>query len=40
MESLDEKGILTELDDLFGSYKAERESRESFGDYTLRRLFS
>ena len=40
MESLDEKGILTELDELFGSYKKEREAEESFGDYTLRKLFA
>ncbi|MES2776716.1 MAG: assimilatory sulfite reductase (NADPH) hemoprotein subunit [Bacteroidota bacterium] len=40
MESLDEKGILTELDSLFGSYKNERNSKESFGDYTLRSLFA
>ncbi len=39
MESLDEKGILTELDELLGSYKQEREAKESFGDYTLRKLF-
>jgi sulfite reductase (NADPH) hemoprotein beta-component len=40
MESLDEKGILAELDELLGAYKDEREVKESFGDYTLRKLFA
>ncbi len=40
MESLDEKGILTELDQLLGCYKAERTIKESFGDYSLRKLFA
>ncbi|MEO7310927.1 MAG: assimilatory sulfite reductase (NADPH) hemoprotein subunit [Chitinophagaceae bacterium] len=40
MESLDEMGILSELDALFGAFKTEREPEESFGDYSLRRLFA
>jgi hypothetical protein len=38
-ESLDESQILTELDILFASFKAKRNSKESFGDYALRTQF-
>jgi len=38
-ESLDESQILTELDNLFGSFKEKRNSKESFGDYALRTQF-
>jgi sulfite reductase (NADPH) hemoprotein beta-component len=36
-ESLDEPAILQELDDLFGSFKKERQQEESFGDFTMRK---
>ena len=36
-ESLDEAGILTELDNLFATFKNERESKESFGDFSFRK---
>ena len=36
-ESLDEDNILTELDNLFGSFKKERKKNESFGDFALRK---
>lgn len=36
-EALDEGGILTELDNLFGIYKAEKNSGERFGDFAIRR---
>jgi sulfite reductase (NADPH) hemoprotein beta-component len=36
-ESVDEETILTELDGLFGAYKAERIDGETFGDYTVRK---
>ncbi|MEO5892345.1 MAG: NADPH-dependent assimilatory sulfite reductase hemoprotein subunit [Ferruginibacter sp.] len=36
-ESLDEAQILSELDQLFASFKEERISTESFGDYTWRK---
>lgn len=35
-ESLEEEGILSELDNLFGRYAAERADGETFGDYTNR----
>ncbi len=38
-ESLDESQILSELDSLFGSFKEKRNSKESFGDYTMRTQF-
>ena len=38
-ESLDESQILNELDNLFGSFKEKRNSKESFGDYALRTQF-
>jgi sulfite reductase (NADPH) hemoprotein beta-component len=38
-ESLDESQILTELDSLFASFKAKRNSKESFGDYAFRTQF-
>jgi sulfite reductase (NADPH) hemoprotein beta-component len=38
-ESLDEKSILTELDILFGEFKANRKKKESFGDFTYRTKF-
>ena len=39
-ENLEEPAILDELDKLFGSYKAERNSGETFGDFTDRKLFA
>jgi sulfite reductase (NADPH) hemoprotein beta-component len=39
-ESLDEQEILSELNTWFGSFKAERKEKESFGDYTWRKLFN
>ncbi len=39
-ESLDEAGILSELDKLFGDFKKERNQNESFGDYTYRTKFA
>lgn len=39
-ESLDEGEILLQLDDLFASFSRERNKSESFGDYTLRKLFA
>ncbi|MDB5221337.1 MAG: cysI [Chitinophagaceae bacterium] len=36
-ESLEEPEILTELDGLFASFKNERNSNESFGDFTMRK---
>ena len=36
-ESLDEAGLLAELDILFGHFKTERNTAESFGDYTFRK---
>jgi sulfite reductase (NADPH) hemoprotein beta-component len=39
-ESLDEEAILSELDTIFGSFKKERVSDESFGDYSYRRYVS
>ncbi len=38
-ESLDESQILTELDSLFSSFKENRKSKESFGDYAFRTQF-
>lgn len=38
-ESLDEKQILSELDELFASFKKERAGTESFGDYTWKKQF-
>lgn len=35
-ENIDEAGILTTLDELFGRYAAERRAREGFGDYVVR----
>ncbi|MGB2520491.1 assimilatory sulfite reductase (NADPH) hemoprotein subunit [Shewanella algae] len=35
-ENIQEAEILSELDDLFGRYAAERETGESFGDFTVR----
>ncbi|MGZ8537114.1 MAG: NADPH-dependent assimilatory sulfite reductase hemoprotein subunit [Flavisolibacter sp.] len=37
-ESLDEDGILKELDLLFGSFRNERQGEESFGDFTHRKI--
>jgi len=39
-ESLDEASILSELDSLFGQFKADRINGESFGDFTFRTLFN
>ncbi len=39
-ESLDEEQILNELDNWFANYKRERKGKETFGDYTHRKLFS
>ncbi|MEN9571007.1 MAG: assimilatory sulfite reductase hemoprotein subunit, partial [Bacteroidota bacterium] len=36
-ESLDEAGILTTLDELFGLFKNERNTAEHFGDFVMRR---
>jgi sulfite reductase (NADPH) hemoprotein beta-component len=38
-ESLDEAAILTELDQLFGLFAKERKTKESFGDFTVRKQF-
>jgi sulfite reductase (NADPH) hemoprotein beta-component len=38
-ESLDEAGLLAELDTLFADFKIGRISNESFGDFTFRKLF-
>ena len=35
-ESVDEQGLLAELDGLFGAYAEERQSAEAFGDFLLR----
>lgn len=39
-ESLDEAAILSELDSLFGEFKTNRKSNESFGDFTYRTKFA
>jgi len=39
-ENLDEEGIVSELDYLFGRYVAERTTGEPFGDFTLRKVLS
>lgn len=39
-ESLDETAILSELDALFGDFKANRNNKESFGDFTYRTKFA
>ena len=36
-ESLDEAGILTELDNLFAIYKTEAKKKETFGDFVMRK---
>lgn len=36
-ESLDEGGILIELDGLFAAFKTERKPKESFGDFSFRK---
>jgi len=36
-ESIDETAILDELDGLFGSFKKERQKKESFGDFAVRK---
>jgi sulfite reductase (NADPH) hemoprotein beta-component len=36
-ESLDEKGILQELDLLLGLFAREKKSKESFGDFAVRK---
>ncbi len=36
-ENLEEAEILTELDSLFGNFKAEKNTAEKFGDYTVRK---
>jgi sulfite reductase (NADPH) hemoprotein beta-component len=38
-ESLEESQILTELDNLFSSFKRERNTNERFGDYSYRKYF-
>jgi sulfite reductase (NADPH) hemoprotein beta-component len=38
-ESLGEEEILNELDNLFALYKKEKNAREKFGDFTLRKCF-
>jgi sulfite reductase (NADPH) hemoprotein beta-component len=39
-ESLDEAGILNELDILFGTFSKERTNGETFGDFTNRKYFN
>jgi sulfite reductase (NADPH) hemoprotein beta-component len=39
-ESLDEAGLLSELDILFADFKTNRKSAESFGDFTYRTKFA
>jgi sulfite reductase (NADPH) hemoprotein beta-component len=39
-ESLDEAGLLSELDILFADFKTNRKSTESFGDFTYRTKFA
>ncbi len=39
-ESLDEEGILLELDHLFGRFKKERENGETFGDFTFNKIIN
>jgi sulfite reductase (NADPH) hemoprotein beta-component len=36
-ESLDEAGIINELDNLFAAFKNERNNKESFGDFSFRK---
>ena len=36
-ESLDEPAILQELDQLFGLFKKEKQNKESFGDFAVRK---
>ena len=36
-ESLDETAILQELDSLFAQFAIERKSKESFGDFAVRK---
>jgi sulfite reductase (NADPH) hemoprotein beta-component len=35
-DSVNEEGILNELDNLFGSYSANKFSEETFGDFVIR----
>ena len=39
-ESLDEKAILSELDNLFATFSKERKDGEKFGDFTNRKYFN
>jgi sulfite reductase (NADPH) hemoprotein beta-component len=39
-EHLEEAAILTELDSLFATFKKEKNSKESFGDFALRKFFT
>ncbi len=39
-ENLEEAEILTELDSLFGNFKAEKNMEETFGDYSQRKYFA
>ena len=39
-ENLEEAEILTELDSLFGNFKAEKNVGETFGDYSQRKYFA
>jgi sulfite reductase (NADPH) hemoprotein beta-component len=39
-ENLDEKEILSELDQAFALFKKERQNGERFGDYSYRKFFS
>jgi sulfite reductase (NADPH) hemoprotein beta-component len=39
-ENLDEKAILSELDQVFSIYKNERKAGENFGDFTYKRFFA
>ena len=38
-ENLNEEGIVSELDTLFGTYVTERAAGEPFGDFTMRKIF-
>jgi sulfite reductase (NADPH) hemoprotein beta-component len=39
-ENLDEKQILSELDEVFAQFRKERKNGEKFGDYSFRKFFN
>ena len=39
-ENLDEEGMVSELDNLFGKYVTERMTGEPFGDFAMRKVFN